>query len=499
MPLDVLLSSLGSLAVVFPDVPGDVSVSGVSCDTRELRSDEIFVALPGDHVDGRSFIPRAVEAGARAIVYEGPLPDSLSVPAVQVTDARRALSRLSAEFWGNPSRELRVVGITGTDGKTTTTFLTSAVLDGAGYSTGFVTTVDTKIGRKQWSNTEHVTTPQAPQLHMHLRQMVDVGVNYAVVESSSHGLKLARLEDVAYDVAVLTNVTSEHLELHGTVEQYRRDKSKLFSMLGRSVDKGIGKIGVINADDPNADLFLRSTSGQTLTYGTARYADIVAENIEIIPRGVSFRVLSAYGNTHVELPMIGVFNVYNALAALSVGVSQGVALEQGAEALRNFGGVPGRMQSVSEGQPFGVIVDYAHTADSLSKVLRTLRAARPARLIVVFGSAGERDASKRAPMGKVAAQLADFSIFTNEDPRGEDPETILSEIAAGAEQAGARESHDYLRIADRRKAINEAFRRGRPNDIILLAGKGHERSIQLAEGEIPWNEVEVARELLREL
>lgn len=457
----------------------------------------MFVALPGDHVDGAGFIPQAVARGAAAIVTEADRAPECAAPVLCVSDARKALSCLAAEFWGHPSRQLRVVGVTGTDGKTTTAFLASAVLEAGGYSTGFITTANVKIGDRQWANTDHTTTPQPPALHRQLREMVDAGVTYAIVESSSHGLRLSRLDDVAYDVAVFTNVTSEHLELHGNVERYRLDKARLFSMLARYPDKGVGKTGIVNADDPYADLYLRATAGDTITYGTNRYADVVAEDVAQLSDGLSFRVRTDAGASRVRLPMIGLFNVYNALAAICVGLSQGVSLEDCQGGLEGFAGVPGRMQRIEEGQPFGVIVDYAHTAEALSKVLRTLRPATGGRLVAVFGSAGERDRTKRSKMGAAAAQYADFSYFTNEDPRGEDEMAILRELAGGAEAEGSREGKRYLCIPDRREAIYEAFRRAKPGDMILLAGKGHESSIQLRERTIPWSDAGVARELLR--
>ena len=469
-------------------------VFGVSADTRTLQPGELFVAVPGDKVDGADFVERAVELGCSAVVVESAdVHAGGCVPVLHTDDARLALSRLSAAYWGRPSRELKVVGITGTDGKTTTTYMTSAVLGAAGGATGFISTTGVKIGA-QWSpNAVHITTPFPPDLHRALRAMVDAGIEFAVVESSSHGLRLARLADVEYDVAVLTNVTSEHLELHGTLEQYRLDKAKLFAMLGRSVEKGVGKTGVVNADDPHADLYLRATAGRTLTYGTYRHADVVAERVVQSADGLRFNV--SYDGSDpapATLTMLGPFNVYNALAALCAGLALGVPLADGLDALARFEGVPGRMQRVDEGQPFGVVVDYTHTAKSLEAALRTLRPLTLGRLIVVFGSAGERDTAKRPEMGRVAAVHADELFLTNEDPRGEDERQILREIAAGAQL-----NRTPTLIPSRREAIYEAFRSAVPGDMILLAGKGHESSIEFSDHTEPWNEVEVARELLR--
>jgi UDP-N-acetylmuramoyl-L-alanyl-D-glutamate--2,6-diaminopimelate ligase len=486
--------------VAMPAGAETVTVTGVASDTRRLAPGDLFVAQPGDHTHGARFIREAVRLGAPAVVTEEEPEGALPVPIVRVPDARAAVSRLAAEFWGRPSRELRVIGVTGTDGKTTTTFMSSAVLEAGGHTTGYISTVDVKLGPRRVRNLEHATTPQAPELQRRLREMVDAGVTHVVVESSSHGLKLRRLEDVAYDVAVLTNVTSEHLELHGTVEQYRLDKARLFTLMNRHPKPGVRKVGIVNADDPNADMYLRAAAGPTLTFGTYRYADLVGEDIAQGPDGLRFRVRSdQHGTAEARLPVLGAYNVYNALAALCVGLTQDVPLAQGLAGLERFEGVPGRMERVDEGQSFAVVVDYAHTADSLRKVLAALRAAARGRLIAVFGSAGERDRAKRPEMGAVAARHADFFILTDEDPRAEDGAVILREIAAGAEAEGARDGERYLCIPDRREAIREALRRARPRDVVLLAGKGHESTIEYADGPVPWNEEEVARELLRAL
>jgi len=481
----------------FPDPLPEKPVTGVNADTRRLQPGEIFVALPGNHVDGARFVRDAVRLGAAAIVTQSSDHVDSTVPLVRVSDARTALSRLAATYWNNPSRELRVVGITGTDGKTTTTFLTAAVLEGGGHSTGYVSTVDLKIGRRRLSNPDRTTTPQPPELHRRLREMVDAGNTHAVVESSSHGLRLSRLNDVAYDVAVMTNVTSEHLELHGTVEQYRLDKARLFTMLGRSYDKGVERVGVVNADDPSADLFLRATAGPTLTYGTYRHADVVAQDIRQTPEGIRFKVRHQQAREEVLLPLLGAYNVYNALAAACVGIWKGIPLPSVLRALEGFTGVPGRMQRIDVGQPFGVVVDYAHTADALEKALRTLRPATGGKLIVVFGSAGERDRAKRPALGAVAQAWADYTILTNEDPRGEDELAILREIAAGAEREGGLECRDFALVADRQEAIHAAFERSEAGDIVLLAGKGHETSIELADRSLPWSDADAARVALR--
>ena len=499
VPLNKLVKALPK-AHVIGNYNGDTVVTGISADTREMKPGSIFVALPGFHVDGKKFIPNAIEKGAKAVVVEGSYQPDLQVPVIIVDNARLAFSRLAAEFWDNPSHKLKVIGVTGTNGKTTTTYMISSVLESADVSTGFITTVDYKIANHQWKHEEHSTTPQPDRLHELLYRMLQAGVEYAVIESSSHGLKLHRLEDVAYDVAVFTNVTSEHLELHGTVEQYRLDKARLFQLLGNHPDKGCGKWGVINLDDPNAQLYIDSTKGKVFTYSQQdENADLIGNIIPRSEEGVTFRVHYKGNSTEINLPISGDYNVYNALAAIGVAITQNIPIDVCKSALERFTGVPGRMQVISMGQPFTVVIDYAHTEDSLEKVLITLKQRTRGRLFAVFGSAGERDPYKRAPMGKVAAKYADFMILTNEDPRGEDEMQILLDIAEGARSVGAIEGRDYICIPDRKAAIYEALSRASGGDTVLLAGKGHETTIETKNGFIPWDEAEIAKQALKDL
>jgi UDP-N-acetylmuramoyl-L-alanyl-D-glutamate--2,6-diaminopimelate ligase len=406
---------------------------------------------------------------------------------------------LAAWWYGDPSRELGVVGITGTDGKTTTSFLAAGILRAAGVSSGMITTAAATVGSLQVANPEHVTTPESPQLQRVLRAMVQAGNEAAIVETTSHGLALSRVAEIAYDIAIFTNLSHEHLELHGTFEAYRDAKLSLFRRLGdgaaaKRLARPWPRVAIVNADDPAAPLFIeaaRSAGARVITYGETTPADVRATAVVEGPRSMRIDVATPRWSGGVELSLAGRFNVYNALAAIALGE----ALELDEECVRlglaSVKGVPGRMERVDCGQPFGVIVDYAHSPASLQKVLEVLApmaAAGGRGLIVVFGSAGERDVQKRPMMGRVAGERCRVVVLADEDPRGEDREAILAEIAAGAEEAGRLLGRDLFCIPDRRAAIEAAFRHAAPGDIVLLAGKGHEQTIIMGDGPLPWDE-----------
>jgi len=406
------------------------------------------------------------------------------------------------------------VGITGTDGKTTTAFLSMAVLEEAGLSTGLITTVAVKVGSVRTENPEHVTTPESPQLQQTLRAMVGAGNTAAIVETTSHGLALARVADVAYDIAIFTNLSHEHLELHGTFEAYRDAKVSLFRGLGQAA--GVGGVAgargaavsrakrlprpwprtaIINADDAAAPLFIaaaQKAGAAIITYGESAGADVRAVAVEEDERSLRVEVATPRWAGLVELHIAGRFNALNACAAVALGEALNLDTESIRRGLGQVGSVPGRMARVDCGQPFGVIVDYAHSPSSLQKVLDLLvpvAAKGGGGLIAVFGSAGERDVQKRPMMGRIAAERCRLVIVTDEDPRGEDSTAILDQIAAGAEAAGKERGVDFLCIADRREAIATAMRQARPGDVVLLAGKGHEQSVIMSDGPRPWDEL----------
>ena len=503
MRLAELLHDLHQAVIEGPDV----DVTAVCYDSRLAVPGCLFAAVAGFHVDGHAFVGDALARGASAVLCERErLPEAGRADArergaslVFVPDSRQALASVAATFHGYPSRHLRVIGVTGTDGKTTTSYLTCAVLDEAGLLSGMVGTVDFKVGTRIWANKSRQTTPEAPDIQELLADMVRAGVKAAVVESTSHGLALHRLSGIEYDVAVLTNVTSDHLDFHGTRERYLRDKRRLFEALAASLDKGVPKAAVVNADDPASEDFARAAGHPVIRYGIEGRCDLRATDVESAGVSSRFHIEFQRERAAVRLPLPGRFNVYNALAAAGAGLSQGLSLETCARALSQAGQVPGRMERIEAGQPFAVIVDYAHTPDSLAKALSVLRPLTPGKLTVVFGAAGERDRARRDGMGRVAAGQADFAIITNEDPRFEDPEAILADIAGGLNQAGAREGHAFVRVLDRRQAIAAALGRARVGDTVLLTGKGHEQCMIVGDEKVPWDDREVAREELGHL
>jgi UDP-N-acetylmuramoyl-L-alanyl-D-glutamate--2,6-diaminopimelate ligase len=487
----------------------DIPVQGVAEDSREVRDGTLFVAVPGFHVDGHEFVDLAAAAGAGAAIVEHAVPGA-HLPQVIVRASRPALA-LAAGWWhDDPSRRLGVVGITGTDGKTTTSFLAVAALEAAGISTGLIGTVETMVGDARERHEAHVTTPGAPELQATLGAMVANGNASAILETTSHALELDRVLGVAYDAAIFTNLTHEHLDLHGSFEAYRAAKLRLFGALrtgdANPVKTVAGspwpKVAILNRDDPAVPWFdaaAREAGAAVVTYGTDPSADVRATAVEEDAHRLRVGFTAPSGEAGLDLRLAGRFNVHNALAV----VAQGEALGLDAAAVRagheGVTGVPGRMERIDAGQPFGVIVDYAHSPASLAGVLDLLApvaAARGGALLAVFGSAGERDTAKRAAMGRIAGERCRLVVATDEDPRGEDRYAIIEEIVRGAEAAGRRRDVDVLAIADRRTAVEAALERARPGDVVLLAGKGHEPTILYADHALPWDEARVAREVL---
>jgi UDP-N-acetylmuramoyl-L-alanyl-D-glutamate--2,6-diaminopimelate ligase len=485
--------------------PGARAVSGVAFDSREVIPGCVFVAIAGDHADGHDFVEAAAGLGAVAAIVERKAP-GLPLPQIVVGDTRLALATAAAWWYGDPSLSLGVVGVTGTDGKTTTAFLTAAVLERAGISAGLLTTAEIKIGEVRGANPEHVTTPQAPRLQRALRAMAEAGNEAAVVETTSHGLALRRVAEIVYDIAIFTNLTHEHLELHGTFEAYRDAKLGLFRGLAANPAKSLRRpwprTAIVNMDDPAGALFAEvaaAAGAGVITYGAVGSAAVRAVAVEESGPNLRVEVATPRWRAPVDLQLTGRFNVHNALAAVALGEALELDRDVIRSGLGEVAGVPGRMERIDRGQPFSVVVDYAHSPASLQKVLDLLgpfAASHGGGLICVFGSAGERDVQKRPMMGRIAGERCRLVVITDEDPRGEDSQTILDEIAAGAQAAGRRRGGDLLCIADRREAIATALSRARPGDVVLLAGKGHEQSIIMSDGPREWDE---RREAVRAL
>ncbi len=491
-----LASLLARCALPVPAGIADTTeVRAIVYDSRRAIPGALFVVIPGFHRDGAAFVTDATARGAIAVVAEQPV--ATAVPVALVADARAALADLAAEFYDHPTERLRLVGVTGTDGKTTTVHLVSEVLEAAGQVTGFATTVDFKLGPAAWANETRQSTQEAVEVQEFFAELLVAGGTWGILEATSHALALRKLRGVDLDIAVFTNLSPEHLDFHGSLQEYLAAKGLLFEQLIGGADKGVPKTAVLNADDPHWQYLAgRAPGARIITYAIDALADVQGTIQRADAAGSRVRITAFGESVDLQLPLVGRFNVHNALAAAAAGLAAGATLLQARDALARARPVRGRMERVECGQPFTVIVDYAHTAESLDKVLALLRPLTPGRLIVVFGSAGERDRGKRPRLAEVAATRADRFVITQEDPRLEDPARILDEIEAGATAAGRRRERDYQVIGDRRRAIATAIAGATAGDTVVLAGKGHEGSIIVGENKIPWDEAAVARDAL---
>lgn len=469
------------------------AIGAVRLDSREVRPGDLFVCVPGQRRDGHDFAGAAVAAGAAALVVAREREESLAglgAPVVGVPDPRRALSAIAAAHEGRPSERLTIAGVTGTNGKTTTALLIHAALEAAGEQAGLINTVETRIGSRQAMNDSRMSTPEAPAVQRLLAEMADAGCGYAVVEATSHGLALDRLADVAFDVGVLTNLGEDHLDFHGSAAAYRAAKQRLFG--------GLARAAVLNADDPACGAFAEASAAPVLTYGIGSAdADVRARRIDDVGDGSSFELVTPGGALQAQVRIPGRFNVANALAAFGAVLALDIDPRLASVGVSQTPGAPGRLQRVMSA-PIGVVVDYAHTADALAEVLGLLRSLTDGRLIAVFGAAGERPRERRAGMGGTAARLADYSVLTEEDPRSEPPDAIIDEIARAMTAAGAAEGRGFERVPDRAAAIARAIALAGMGDVVLIAGKGHEPTIERADGPHPWDDAEAARAALRE-
>ncbi len=499
MTLRELLQAAG---VAAPEGGGDPEITGLAYRSESVTQGTLFFCVPGFVVDGHEFAPDAVRRGAAALVCERPL--GLGVPDVVVPRVRAAIGPLAAAFHGNPTADLRMIGVTGTNGKTTTAFLARHVLERQGIATGLLGTVQSVVGGR----VEQVerTTPEALDLQATFRRMLDGGDRACVMEVSSHALELHRAAGVEFDVAVFTNLTQDHLDFHGTLDAYYESKRRLFTPESGAPPA----TAVVNADDEwGARLAQEITAeGRTpvATFGLERGADFRATNVAYDAAGATFECHTRGAAVDVRVPLPGLFNVYNALAAIAAVHALGVAPHAAAEALASAQRVPGRFEPVEEGQDFGVLVDYAHTPDSIENVLESARglldqSGDAGRLIVVFGAGGDRDRDKRPLMGAAARRLADHVLVTSDNPRSEDPGAIIAAIVAGAEGVAPLGPDSSIGVeTDRRAAIERAMELARPGDIVLIAGKGHEQGQEFEDGrKVPFDDREVARDVLRAL
>ncbi len=471
--------------VELPQVP----VNGIQFDSRKVSPGDIFVAFAGGNIDGHDFIQSAISRGAMAVVGTRNLAQ-LEVPYIKVGDSREALAYLSAAFYDNPARKMTVIGVTGTDGKTTTANLIYEIFKAAGLHTGLISTVNAVIGDKVIDTGFHVTTPEATEIQHLLADMVEAGITHVVLESTSHGLAQHRVTACEYDIAVVTNITHEHLDYHGSYEEYRAAKSRMFTSLVQTHDKPHGnpRLAVLNRDDISYNHLSGIVKANQFSYSTQGNADLVASNITSSARGVDFVILQNGIERSIHCNLPGRFNVSNCLAAISVALGLGIDIQIAVRGIGQLKGVPGRMEAINLGQPFDAIVDFAHTPNALKVALETAREMNKQRIFAVFGSAGLRDRQKRRMMAEVSIGLADITILTAEDPRTESLDAILAEMADAAISAGGIEGSTFFRVPDRGNAIRQAVKMANAGDLVIACGKGHEQSMCFDTTEYGWDD-----------
>src|SRR5689334_1400176 len=474
MQIDSLISALAPREVVGH---APVEIRDLAYDARAVEPGSLFFCVPGERADGHDFAPQAVEAGAAALVVERAV--DVAVPQLVVESARDAMPVAADEFFGRPTEQLQVAGVTGTNGKTTTAFLLYAILAAAARRPGLLGTIESRVGGERRPAIR--TTPEAIDLQRAFREMLDAGDRSAAVEATSHGSALGRLERVRFSVLVFTNLTQDHLDFHGTLEDYFDAKRRLFTEARPPA--------AVNVGDEHGRRLAEELQGrqELVTFGLSDDAEIRADELELSPRGARFRA----GGIELETRLRGRFNVENVLGAVAAARLLGIDDDAIAYGVKELRGVPGRFEAVDEGQPFAVLVDYAHTPDSLENVLRTARDLAQNRVICVFGCGGDRDRGKRPLMGRIASDLADVAIVTSDNPRSEDPDAIIAEILTGAGDAEVE--------PDRREAIASAVEAAGEGDVVVIAGKGHEQGQQFADRTIPFDDREVARDALRRL
>lgn len=485
MKLAEIIKTVKPLAV---EGPLDQEISGITYDSRRVMPGNLFVAFRGERTDGHRFVEAAIDRGAAAVVLERDTGFNPRATRIKVSDSRRSMAQVSAQFYNHPSQSLKVVGITGTNGKTTTAFMVRAIMEAAGFPCGLLGTVQYQIGQRVIPAAR--TTPESVEIQEMMSEMLRAGCGGVSMEVSSHALDQSRVAEVDFDVAVFTNLSQDHLDYHRTMKNYFESKVKLFSALGTVRKAGRA---VVNADDAYGRELSKRLGGDraVLSYGVSSAAVVRAEDVRVSAEGSYFVVHTPQGSIPMSLPLIGRFNVSNALAAIGVSLTLGIDLSTIEAALAEFRPVPGRVEAVDVDDEFRVFIDYAHTADALRNVLVTVGELTRGRLIVVFGCGGDRDKGKRKPMGQTACELADFSILTNDNPRTEDPREILKQSEEGF-PAGARSR--YQIIEDRREAIARALDIARPGDSVLIAGKGHETYQEFADTVVPFNDRRVVEE-----
>jgi UDP-N-acetylmuramoyl-L-alanyl-D-glutamate--2,6-diaminopimelate ligase len=489
MKLNDLIMSLKQAKVVGG---ADLDVTGIKYDSRLAGPGDLFVAIPGFKTDGSQFASQAVGQGAAAVVLEKDVHLPGKTTKIIVPNARIALAELSSAFYGYPSRNLKMIGITGTNGKTTTSFLIEAILRKAGFKVGVIGTVEARINGK--GIPVKLTTPESSELQELLARMVKEGVTHVVMEVSSHSLELYRTHGIEFDAAVYTNLTHDHLDFHGNMQNYLKAKMKLFEKLGKGRKKEV--TAIVNIDDPYGKKIMTFVEGDILTYGVVNNANIRASKFDISLEKMAFELETRDENFNISTSLIGVHNAYNIMAALLCGKTFKLSYADMKKAVEGVKNVPGRFERVKAGQKFPVIVDFAHSPDSLTKLLETIRPLVKGKVILVFGCPGDRDRAKRPVMGEIAVKLADVTFISTDDPHSEPPSKILDEIEEGVVRAGGVIGKNYFKIEDRKAAIVEAIRMAGYDDAVILAGRGHETFQDVNGTKVQIDDREVAKEAL---
>lgn len=472
----------------------DLKITGLKYDSRLVKPGDLFFAVPGFKVDGHDYVVKAIENGAVAVVVESVQKIDPSITQIVVQDSREALGIMATTFYGFPSQNLRMIGVTGTNGKTTTTYLIKAILEEAGYKVGLIGTNQNLICDQVIPSKR--TTPESLDLQHLLAEMVMAEVDYVVMEVSSHALELKRTVGVEYDVAVFTNLTQDHLDFHKDFSHYFAAKAKLFNKLNYQATKK-RKTAIINLDDPYGLQMMANSGAPVYSYGVEQFTQINGTDLEIGGKGLSFRLVTPCGGVQLDLNLTGKFNIYNSLAACACCLAEGVSLRQIKAGLQGVSGVTGRFELVDQGQNFTVIVDYAHTPDGMENVLTTAKSFADNKVICVFGAGGDRDRRKRPLMGEVAARYSNYIIITSDNPRSEDPQLIAKEIEKGILAVAPEFNYDV--IVNRGKAIKQAIRSAEPGDVIIICGKGHETYQEFKDEIIDFDDRQVATAALKEL
>ncbi|NKB24250.1 MAG: UDP-N-acetylmuramoyl-L-alanyl-D-glutamate--2,6-diaminopimelate ligase [Kiritimatiellae bacterium] len=464
-------------------------IKAVAFDSRQVRTDSLFVACQGHQHHGTEFVEEAISRGAVAVMSESDQCPAGDVTHIQVEDARLALAKVSCHFYGNPSKDLQLIGITGTNGKTTTSYIAHAILERAGRSPGLIGTVQYQIGDRVIVSNR--TTPEAPELQALLFDMVQSNCQSGVLEVSSHGLDQKRVVGTDFDVMVFTNLTHDHLDYHGTIEKYFESKTSIFRSIG-TMDKSA--TAIINTDDPWGEKLFRMNDIESaiITCGTRQYAQVRAEDVQLSERGCTFNFQSPWGHAPVHLNLLGSFNIRNTILAMASCGALGIPVSEMVEGVAGLDSVPGRLERLRNDRGFNIFIDYAHTHDALKKTLTIVRRITSGKILLVFGCGGNRDPKKRPLMGEIADRFADYSIITSDNPRDEDPTEIAQQIITGFNV-----SNHYEIELDREKAISKALNFGRSGDSIIIAGKGHETYQELNHTIIPFDDKEFVKQWLR--